>query len=500
MLSVAGSGAPCLPYVGKGRTMRAFIERQHGMVQRPALVCVDLETTGASVERDRITEIGLVEVLDGEVQAWSSLVNPQQAIPPFITRLTGIDDAMVADAPHFDALAGEVWSRLQGKLFVAHNARFDYGFLKQAFADVGLTFRAPVLCTVKLSRKLYPQHYKHNLDALVERHQLPSDATRHRALSDARLLWHFLQAAEAELGAEVVWQAVAEMLQGPVLPPGLDAEALDQLPDGPGAYQLWGEQGPLYVGKASHLRKRILAHFSDKPSKGLPPGLGAQVRRIEHVSTCGELGASLLEAQWLQQHQPAANPQGRAGAEVLSWVLQRVGDEVFRPVLVSLRDPLPDGQACHGLYRSPREAQQALRKLAERYQLCLIHLGLEQPGRQVNSPCFAFQGRKCAGACVGREPLSFHSARLMTALGKLRLAEWPYPGPVLLQEPDSSGLHADWHALYQWRYLGSAPTEAAAMDLLQAPLPVFDAELYRILQSTLRRYPQDRVHRVLVRP
>lgn len=469
------------------------------MMQRPTLVCVDLETTGASVERDRITEIGLVEVEDGVVQEWSSLVNPQQPIPPFITRLTGIDDTMVADAPRFEALAEDVLSRLQGKLFVAHNARFDYGFLKQAFASIGLTFRTPVLCTVKLSRKLYPQHYKHNLDALVERHQLPSDVTRHRALSDARLLWHFLQAAETELGADVVWQAVAELLQGPVLPPGLAAETVEQLPDGPGVYQLWGEQELLYVGKANHLRKRVLAHFSDKPTKGLPPGLGAQVRRIEHVSTCGELGASLLEAQWLQQLQPTANPQYRTESDVLSWSLQRVEEDVFRPMLVSLRDPLPDGQPCHGLYRTPREAQQALRKLAERYQLCLIHLGLEQPGRQANSPCFAFQGRKCAGACVGREPLSFHSARLMTALGKLRLAEWPYPGPILLQEPDSTGLHADWHVLHQWRFMGSATTEAAAMALLKAPLPPFDAELYRILQSTLRRYPQERVRRLPVR-
>ncbi|MBP9064411.1 MAG: 3'-5' exonuclease, partial [Aquabacterium sp.] len=125
------------------------------------MVFVDLETTGATGTVDRITEIGIVEVNEeGEVREWSSLVNPQTSIPPFIQNLTGISDAMVADAPTFEELAEEVLMRLHGRLFVAHNARFDYGFLKSEFKRVGVDFKATVLCTVKLSRKLFPQFSK----------------------------------------------------------------------------------------------------------------------------------------------------------------------------------------------------------------------------------------------------------------------------------------------------------------------------------------------------
>ena len=99
-----------------------------------ALVFLDLETTGAAANVDRITEIGLIEVENGEyVREWSTLVNPQMVIPPFIEALTGISDAMVAEAPTFAAVSVELHARLMGKLLVAHNARFDYGFLRAEF-------------------------------------------------------------------------------------------------------------------------------------------------------------------------------------------------------------------------------------------------------------------------------------------------------------------------------------------------------------------------------
>ena len=120
----------------------------------PALAFVDLETTGATATADRITEIGIVEVDEQGVREWSCLVNPGTPISGFIERLTGISNAMVAQAPAFADLAAEVKARLEGRLFIAHNARFDYGFLKNEFKRAGQDFRATVLCTVRLSRKL----------------------------------------------------------------------------------------------------------------------------------------------------------------------------------------------------------------------------------------------------------------------------------------------------------------------------------------------------------
>jgi DNA polymerase-3 subunit epsilon len=187
------------------------------MLRQP-LIFLDLETTGMLAAEERITEIGLVEVANGEfVGSWSQLVNPQKFIPPFIEALTGITNAMVEDAPTFEQLAPGLFRRLEGKLLIAHNARFDYGFLKSEFGRVGLSYHPRVLCTVKLSRKLFPEHRRHNLDSVIERHSLSCSA-RHRALGDAEVLWQFLQKILAEVDAARIDAALLAQLEAPAVP------------------------------------------------------------------------------------------------------------------------------------------------------------------------------------------------------------------------------------------------------------------------------------------
>lgn len=176
---------------------------------------VDLETTGARHEEDRITEIGIVSVeSDGRIEQWSSFINPGMPIPAFIQQLTGIRDEMVADAPSFEALMPELQQRLDGGLFIAHNARFDYGFLRQAFARTGHAFRPDILCTVRLSRLLFPQKKKHNLDTLIARHALVPQA-RHRALADADLLHQLWGKLKTGFADDIFTQAVRKLRQSP---------------------------------------------------------------------------------------------------------------------------------------------------------------------------------------------------------------------------------------------------------------------------------------------
>jgi len=194
------------------------------MLSQP-LVFLDLETTGMTPAHERITEIGLVEVADGEfVGSWSQLVNPERDIPPFIQSLTGISDDMVAGAPTFGEFAPALFERLAGKLLIAHNARFDYGFLRSEFARFGLAYHARVLCTAKLSRKLYPEHRRHNLDSLIERHGLACRA-RHRALGDAEVLWQFVQKVYAEMDGASIEAAVQAQIDASGLPAGVSAAA-----------------------------------------------------------------------------------------------------------------------------------------------------------------------------------------------------------------------------------------------------------------------------------
>ncbi|TFV00908.1 3'-5' exonuclease, partial [Bacillus stratosphericus] len=147
------------------------------------------------------TEVALLRFENGRAERYERLVNPQRSVSAFITRLTGISNEMVTAAPAFADLVGELLPLLRGSLLVAHNSRFDYTFLCHEFRRAGVDFAAPALCSVKLSRRLYPQFHKHNLDSIIERFGI-SAANRHRALADVLALADFLEASLAEKGAE----------------------------------------------------------------------------------------------------------------------------------------------------------------------------------------------------------------------------------------------------------------------------------------------------------
>jgi len=254
----------------------------------PSLAFVDLETTGTHAAADAITEVGIVRVDaapdctgEPEVNEWSTLVDPGIPIPPEIQALTGITDEMVRGAPSFGRIADEVTARTAGAVFVAHNARFDYGFLKHAFARLERRFSARVLCTVRLSRRLFPGEPRHSLDSVIARHRLPIDG-RHRALGDARVLWAFVRALYRDLAPETIEQAARRVLRTPSLPPQLAPDAIDILPEAPGVYLFYGLNAlPLYIGKSVNLRDRVASHFSSDYRSANDLRLSSEITRIE---------------------------------------------------------------------------------------------------------------------------------------------------------------------------------------------------------------------------
>ena len=440
-----------------------------------SLAFVDLETTGATASADRITEIGIIEVdEDGAVREWQQLVNPGTRIPPFIEQLTGISNEMVAAAPPFAAVAEETLRRLAGRLFIAHNARFDYSFLKNEFKRLGVTFRAPVLCTVKLSRTLFPEYKRHNLDSLIERHGLAADA-RHRALADAQLIRQFWQKIHVDRSSDEIEAALTAQNARPSLPPHLDPEILDELPDTPGVYLFYADNNlPLYVGKAKDIRKRVLSHFAADHSSAKEMALAQQVRRIDWIETAGEIGALLKEAALVKQLQPAHNRQLRKNDDVCTWTLVDEGEGWLRPQLASARElDMGIRSACYGLFKNGKEATEVLRALAGEHNLCDALLGLEKitPGK----PCFGHQVKRCKGACVGSEPYARHTMRLVGALSRLKLVSWPLNGPALIREGDEA------HLVDSWRYLGTVRSDEEIHALLAAGRPQFDRDTYRIL-------------------
>lgn len=445
------------------------------------LAFVDLETTGSTATNDRITEIGIVEVdADGSVREWQQLVNPGMHIPPFIQQLTGISNEMVASAPPFEMVAADVLQRLQGRLFIAHNARFDYGFLKNEFKRLEITFRAPVLCTVKLSRTLFPEHKRHNLDSLIERHGLRAEA-RHRALADAQLIHQFWQKIHVDRNIRDIEAALNAQNAQPSLPPHLDAGIVDELPDTAGVYLFYGDNNlPLYIGKAKDIRKRVLSHFAADHQSPKEMALSQQVKRIDWIETAGEIGALLKEGALVKQMQPSHNRQLRKNDEVCSWTLIDEGEGWLRPHLASAHElDLGLGCSCYGLFKTSKEANDVLRALATEYNLCDALLGLDQaaPGK----PCFGYQIKRCKGACVGHEPYAKHTMRLLGGLTRLKLLSWPFTGPALIREGDEA------HLINGWRYLGTVRTEQEIPELLACKRPSFDRDIYKILAKYVSR-------------
>lgn len=449
------------------------------------LVFIDLETTGPNPATDRITEIGIVEVNADGARHWSTLVNPQAPIPSFVRHLTGIDDDMVRDAPLFDSIGEDLLERLDGGLFIAHNARFDYGFLRNAFKRLGTTLRCEVLCTVKLSRKLFPHEPKHSLDALIERHGLIAEA-RHRALADADLLWQYWRTLEQIVAPETLRSTVEQLLQRSNLPEHLDPDLLDDLPDCPGVYVFHGEHDvPLHVGKAAQLRQRVLSHFHGEHPSPKDQFFARELRRIEWRETAGEIGAQLIQAELMARMKAAKGYAARPGQWHVAWQLCAEPDGRIQLQLRQESEPDFGRQdRLYGLFTTRQKADMALRALMDTHGLCPAVLGLEPspPG----TPCRSHLDGHCHGACLGVESAASHAERLEQALASLKPVTWPYPGPVALVESGNDG-QSDIHVIDNWCYLGTVHSETELHRLLGAAARhrVFDAETYRIVSRAL---------------
>jgi DNA polymerase-3 subunit epsilon len=151
--------------------------------------------------------------------------------------------------------------------------------------------------------------------------------------------------------------------------------------------------------------------------------------------------------------------------------------------------------ALYGLYSSQKEATTVLRKIAEANRLCLVALGLDRGSRRPGTPCFGMQTGRCRGACVGKEPLLTHQARVCAVLSKFRLRAWPYKGRVAIREQDASSSAADLHVFENWRYVGTADDEASLAALLDTTsVPPFDADIFKLLTKYLGAATNLQVH------
>jgi DNA polymerase III subunit epsilon len=442
------------------------------------LAFVDIETTGLCPRTDRITEIGVIAVDGSRKKEWVTLLNPRSRISARSRFWNGIDDAIVSSAPRFSDIAGFLAKLLADRLVIAHNARFDYSFLRAEFERVGIDFNPRVLCSVMLSRKLYPHYSGHDLDALAERHGLRSEI-RHRALPDAQLIWQFWQAAHREHPAALIGDTIDKLLAGPVLPPHLDPGLIDRLPETPGVYVLHGESRPLHVGRASNLKLHVQNYFRIDRTSAKAMAISHLIRDITWHIMQGELGARLLKCSMARTL--LAGTSCRLG-DACSWRFNPDSQPAVE--LTSLSDRSAASMTLFGIFHSERKARSALSRLAAKNGLCHALLGISPATEQTCGGCTG-DGRRAG--CGRRAERLAHLTRAYVALLPLRVPPWPYPSPIAIRE------RAELHIVDNWRYLGTARNDPEVHSILQTRPGDFDENIFAVLAKQLHRLPRSRI-------
>ena len=445
------------------------------MFEKP-VVFVDIETSGGSPTKSNIIEVGAIRVEGGVVtDELKTFVNPGVPLPYWITKITGITDADLVQAPYFDDVAYQLHTILDGATFIAHNVRFDYSFIKRQLEACGYSFKPQLLCTVRLSRALYPEAQGHSLEKVIQRHGIKVSA-RHRAFDDALAIKNFAELAYREHGPENFQTAVALQTKTQTIPPNLQSGALQNVTNKPGVYIFEDEAGrPLYVGKSKQLRTRLMSHFREDTVNGKEMKLSQTVHNIRTMETSTELEALLLESKMVKELLPLHNRQLRSQRE-LAIVVRHVDETGYANLKIEAVKQVDPAilTSVYGVYTSRSKAKAALETKLRTYGLCPKLMSLEKTDRA----CFAYQLGKCLGTCIGKEAPEAYNQRLETAMQRTRIENWPFSGAVSIQDGEHSSLVVD-----RWIIIGRDTKNG--FKTLPA---LFDIDTYRILRSYITRH------------
>lgn len=374
---------------------------------------VDIETTGGSPRSEKITEIALY-IFNGKeiVNEFTTLVNPEKPIPYFITSLTGITDDMVANAPKFYEIAKQLVEMTDDKIIVAHNVSFDYRFIRSEFKSLGYDFNRNNLCTLQLSRRLFPGHRSYSLGNICHDLGICIEG-RHRAAGDAlatvKLLEKLLKKSN-ENGIEDLL-AVASRPNLKNLHPLLDRKIVENLPEDTGVYYFLNDQNQvIYVGKSRNIKQRVYSHLSNNSSRRSIE-LKENIASVEYEVTGNELVALLIESSEIKKHTPYYNRAQKR--RVMQYGLYSFKDDHGYLNLKIDRTAMRLNETPHTCYTNQAEAKTNLSRLAERFWLCQKLCGLYE----TEGACFHHEIRQCNGACIGKESPAIYNNRVTKALG-----------------------------------------------------------------------------------
>jgi DNA polymerase-3 subunit epsilon len=440
-----------------------------------------VETTGLRPTADRVIEVGIVRVEDGEIVAtYNKLINPETYLPPQIQVLTGITGDQLENAPTFAEEKNTIYELMQDATFVAHNARFDYAFLKHEFARFELPFTSKLLCTARLSRLLYPRWKHHDLSTLIEKMDLTC-TNRHRAYDDAHVLWQFYQRVIDEIKPSKLTTAFQKVMKRPSLPPNLNPGIIEQLPETSGVYEFYDENATLlYIGKAINIKSRVLSHFTNDHSSGKELSMCRQVANIKWTQTAGELGALLREANLVKTRYPIYNRQLRRNRQLILVKQTKTPNGYFTVSIEEASSITVDELGTIvGIFRSPRQAKDFLSYIQEKHSLCKKLLGLENTTRA----CFSYHLGTCRGACIGEEKTIIYNGRFLIAFSENKLKPWYFDKPIEIVERCSQTGKVEVFTIDKWCLLKYQTED----DEVEYPNYSFDLDTYKILTRYIKK-------------
>ncbi len=443
---------------------------------------VDVETTGARWS-DRIIEIGIVRVEENKVvRTYETLINPGCYVPEEILTLTGINPAELENSPSFGQIKREILEILDDSVFVAHNVRFDYSFIRNEFKREEITFKHKHFCTVKLSRALFPELPRHNLDSIIECFGFKCQR-RHRALDDAKVLYQFWEHIQKKFSQEEILLSLNKALKRPAIPIKISQDDLDNLPEAPGVYIFYGENGmPLYVGKSVNIRDRILSHFSSDHLSSTEMRISQQIQSIETIITAGELGALIKEASLIKQMQPLYNRKLRH-SRLMTVLKSKQTEDGYLTIEMDTAGNIDINQldSVLGVFRNKKSCKDFLVSIAKEYELCERLLGVDTTLKS----CFGYRLGRCKGACLGKEKFPKYNIRFIEAFSKTKIVPWPFDGPAVIMEKNSDADLQEGFVIDKWCYLGSIKGAASdSLEKLEKDL-CFDLDTYKILLQYL---------------
>ena len=369
---------------------------------------LDIETTGGKYNEEGITEIAIYK-FDGHniVDQFSSLVNPEKPIQPFVVNLTGINNEMLRHAPKFYEVAKRIIEITDGCIMVAHNALFDNRILTTEFDRLGYHFDKETLCTVELAKKLIPDMPSYSLGKLVRALGIPL-SDRHRAQGDAKAtvaLFKMLLAKDTS--KQIITETLRKDPKQQLAPKLLDI--IDNIPSETGVYYMHNEAGNIiYIGNSKNIKKRLMQHFTSDNRKAKKMQL--EVKSVTFEKTGNELISLLKESEETRQNKPLFN---RSLSRTL--FTHQLTSFVDENGYINLQIEKADGRKkAITTFSNFQQAKSSIFRITDENNLCQKLTGLESGGKS----CFNYSLKECYGACINKESSEDYNTRVKAFLEK----------------------------------------------------------------------------------